>query len=565
MLVEDHDGLLLLRLPTDDHLRPGDIAELSRTLGPRKDGPHKDTVVTVVAGADSEAAGALWPRLGEVLDSLREAGTRSVRLVVPGAGHDLPEQPAVARRVAAAWDLTVEAPDGPVLVVPGGSLFVPPGDGGWWRFAPGLPPVPLGPRLPAPGWGRALREIPAGAVPGCTVDQLPAGLLIRPVEATAPRPGDLFHAIPVDPKRPAVVVGVPFGEDIAAADVTALLSALPPELRSGVRLVPGGRRDLLPLGRAVAAALGTEVEVVTGLPLFAAGNLLDRYGVRSVLAGPDGTPRWLPYLDAVLCAPPKDPDNPDTAVPPRPLRWFTPPGLDTDTEDRVVRLSDSWRATLTRSGLWVGPHGGPPVPHSGRPVHTDGPVVEIGHPGVRLDPSLRPALARLFTALTPPVLARTTLHVHGIAPDGGRALRELAAEQGINVVRFDRPPTPAPAPALTAAPGPGPTPVPTPVPAPAPAPSKPGAGAAPPVTPPAGATATSPSPAPQAESPTPEASRPDKASPTEDSRPDQRSADRTSRQSRPSAPASTTPGNPPDRTSTPEPAPPARTTAPRPA
>ncbi|MGI5437559.1 hypothetical protein ACQEV4_08910 [Streptomyces shenzhenensis] len=121
VLVEDHDGLLLLRLPTDDTLLPADVADLARALRTADDG-----TVTIVAIADGEAAAALWPRLSESLDSLRDTGTRSVRLVMSGAGHDRPARPALARRIAESWDLTIEAPDGPVLVVPGGSVFVPP-------------------------------------------------------------------------------------------------------------------------------------------------------------------------------------------------------------------------------------------------------------------------------------------------------------------------------------------------------------------------------------------------------------------------------------------------------
>ena len=84
----------------------------------------------------------------------------------------------------------------------------------------------------------------------------------------------MFHAIPVDHKRPAVVVGVPWGEDVAVPEVAELLITLPAEVRSRVRLAPGGRRDVLRLGQSVAWMLKAEVEVTTGLPLFAAGRPL---------------------------------------------------------------------------------------------------------------------------------------------------------------------------------------------------------------------------------------------------------------------------------------------------
>lgn len=448
VLVEDHDGLLLLRLPTDDTLLPADIADLARALRAADDG-----TVTIVAIAESDAAAALWPRLRESLDSLRDTGTRSVRLVMSGAGHDRPDRPALARRIAESWDLTVEAPDGQVLVVPGGSVFVPPGDGGWWRFVPGQEPEVLGPRTPAPDWQAAVRRTPVRTADGCVVDQIPAGLLIRPAEATAPRPGDLFHAIPVDPKRPAVVVGVPWGEDVVATDVAELLGALPAAVRPGVRLVPGGRRDLLPLGQSVAGLLNAEIEVTTGLPLFAADGPLGTYRIRSVLVGPDGDPRWMPFVEAVMCLPSQErapesasgPDDgpahsrahgPRSASAPRLLRWSLPVPDHGGTEDGTVRLSDEWQAVVTRAGLWVGPRDGTPPSRSARQVSIEGPVIEVGRVGDRLDASLWPVLSRFLDRLAPDVRARTTLDVHAAAPDGGRALRVLAAEHALRVIRF---------------------------------------------------------------------------------------------------------------------------------
>ncbi|MFJ8027532.1 hypothetical protein [Streptomyces sp. NPDC096311] len=454
VLVEDHDGLLLIRPSTDDTLRPADLADLARVLRAEDGG-----TVTIVAVAEGYAT-ALWPRLSESLDSLREAGTRSVRLVMSGAGRDHPDRPALARRISEAWDLTVEAPDGPALVVPGGSVFVAPADGGWWRFAPERKPEKLGPRVPSPDWESAIRRAPVRTADGCVVDQIPAGLLIRPVEAAAPRPGDLFHAIPVDPRRPAVVVGVPWGEDVVATDVAELLGALPAAVRPGVRLVPGGRRDVLPLGQSVAGLLNSEVEVTTGLPLFAADGPLGTYGVRSVVVGPDGDPRWLPYVDAVMCLPPTrpgpdsqpvpEPDNssaPGRVPAPRLLRWSSPVPDPGGADNGVVRLSDEWQATVTRAGLWVGPRDGTPLPRSLHPVSIEGPIVEVGRTGDRLDASLWPVLSRLLDRLAPDVRARTALHVHAVPPDGGHALRTLTADHALRVIRFAPPSrTPRPLP-----------------------------------------------------------------------------------------------------------------------
>ncbi|PWI13048.1 hypothetical protein DI272_02035 [Streptomyces sp. Act143] len=431
--MEDYDSLLLLRSPADDSLSPTDIADLAR--GQRSD----DGTLTLVAGSESVTADAFWPRLSQLLDTLGDSGTETVRLALAGAGLDGADRPATARRIADAWGLTVEAPDGPPLLVPGGTLFVPgvpvgsATDGGWWRFAPQTRPRPLGPRTPAPSWQDALRGIPAGTDSGCVVEQIPAGLLIRPAEAAPTRPGDLYHSVPVSPARLAVVVGVHHGEDVLADDVGDILAALPEPVRSAVRLAPGGRRDLLPLAQSVADRLDAEVELMTGLPLIAAGRPLGTYSVQSVLVGADRTPRWLPFVDAVMCRPARGAAQ---APPPRLLRWTAPVPGAAQPADGVVALSDRWQVTVTRAGLWVGPLDGPRLSHTDRPVSPSGPLIEVGLPGERLDLSLWPVLSSLLGALLPALRASVTLHVHGSPQDGGRELRRLAAHHGLRTIRF---------------------------------------------------------------------------------------------------------------------------------
>ncbi|MFD8383038.1 hypothetical protein ACFV2X_31765, partial [Streptomyces sp. NPDC059679] len=92
LLVEEYDGVMLLRSPADDTLSTSDVADLARALA--ADPEH---TVTVVAGADASSAGELWPRLRGVLDSLRSDGVGVVRLVLSAAGDDRPDEPAVAR------------------------------------------------------------------------------------------------------------------------------------------------------------------------------------------------------------------------------------------------------------------------------------------------------------------------------------------------------------------------------------------------------------------------------------------------------------------------------------
>ncbi|MFJ4842034.1 hypothetical protein [Streptomyces sp. NPDC088746] len=431
--VEEYDGIVLLRSATDDSLTTADIGDLARSLA------SDDGTVTVVTGAEEETADALWPRLAALLDSLRDEDVTSVRLVMSGAGDDRPGREAPARRIAEAWGLEVIAPDAVVLVVPGGGLFVPgvrPDSRtvcGWWRFAPGEEPVALGPRQPVPDWqpGPPVRvESTAG---GCVVEQIPAGLLVRPKDALAPRLGDLCYAIPVDRSGPLVLVGVPDGEDVLPADVAEAVASLPASARSRVRIAPGGRSDVLEVGRSLAGSLGHDVVVHTGLPLLPTGGLTDRYAVRATIADADGVPRWHPYVDAVVCPPGEDP---------RLLRWSSPvPGRGRG-EQGVLPLSDRWQAAVTRAGLWISGPDGDPVPVAGRPVAADGPVIEVGRAGEPLDASLWPELSRLLDALGPDVCGRARLMVHGTCVDGGQALRGLAGRHHLRSLRFGSLPVP---------------------------------------------------------------------------------------------------------------------------
>ncbi|MFF3429600.1 hypothetical protein [Streptomyces sp. NPDC002602] len=455
-LVEEYDRVLLLRRPSDELLGPEEIADLVRCA--ESDDPG---TVTVVAGADEESAPALWPRLGDLLDWVRDEGATAVRLVMSGSGDGRPgEYPAVAQRIADAWEFEVVAPDGTVLCVPGGGLFVhgPPageagGERGWWSFRPGVAPVALGPRQPVPAWQPA--RLPSRTRGGRVVEEIPAGVLIRSGDGPAPRPGDLCYAVPMDGRGPLLVLGVPDGEDIDTEDVSDVVASLPDTARAALRVAPGGRRDVLRAGQAAADLVGAGVVVYSGLPLIVDSGKGSDESVRSMVVGRDGAPRWQPFVDSVLCAP--------GASEPSLLRWSPPLPDREPAEHGVVHLSDRWQVSVSRAGLLVGARGDGPQPLASRPVDADGPAIEVGRPGEELDTSLWPALSELLDGLEPDLRTRARLHVHGKALDGGRELRRLAALHGVRSVRFatfGRPAEGAPRPggALRAETGPGSSP-----------------------------------------------------------------------------------------------------------
>ncbi|WAX77839.1 hypothetical protein [Streptomyces sp. KMM 9044] len=430
--VEDVDGVLLVRSVDDDSFPLDTLLEVAGAVGTEED------VVTVIVGsaAGGGPAGAEhWARLGVLLDTLRSQGTDRVRLVMPGAGDDRPERPSVARRIADAWELEVIAPDGTVLVTPGGVLFVHgtarPGPG-WWRFAPGEAPRKLGPRAPAPAWQEALGRVPVRTTGGCVVDRIPAGVVIRPAEAPGPAPDDLCFAVPVDFERPTVLVGAPQAEDVAADEVAAVLATLPVAQRSRVRLAPGGRRDLLRLGQSVADLLGAEIEVLTGLPLIA-DHAPPGTGPRPTLVGRDGRPSWQPFVSAVVCGPT---DAEGRTPAPRPVATHMPDWILGGTEPGTVRLTDRWQATVTRAGLALWAPDGPRPGPVGPAVDPEVCAIELGMPGQPLDGSLLSALSRLLRGLGADTRARATLLVRGRLVGGDGELRRLAAEHGVPGIRY---------------------------------------------------------------------------------------------------------------------------------
>ncbi|MGW1561918.1 hypothetical protein ACWCQ1_36100 [Streptomyces sp. NPDC002144] len=431
-LVEDIDGVLLVRSVEDDSFPLGTLAEVAHAVSVDED------IVTVMVGSvagDGASGGDHWTRLSTLLDSLRSRGTRRVRLVMSHAGDDRPGRPCVARRIADAWELEVIAPDAAVLITPGGALFVHgdsrPGSG-WWRFAPGETPRRLGPRTPVPAWQEALGRVPSRTTGGCVVEQIPAGVLMRPAEAPQSHPDDLCFAVPVDLERPTVVVGAPHAEDVAADEVAAVLAALPVAQRSRVRLAPGGRRDLLRLGQSVADMVGGGVEVLTGLPLLA-DHAPPGAVPRTTLVSTDGRPNWHPFVTSVACLPA---DAGGRIPAPRLVAGHPPDWIPRGSEPGSLRLTDRWQATVTRAGLALWERGGPRPPLAGLAVDPDVCAIELGAPGQPLDESLLPALSRLLTGLGADARSRATLLVRGRLVTGEGELRRLAAEHGVAAIRY---------------------------------------------------------------------------------------------------------------------------------
>lgn len=436
--IEDIGGNLLIR-PVGERAR--EQAELLAGMA-----RHDDTTVVVVAVPD-RLADALWVRLAEV--RARTDGRRIV-LAMSGTGDDRPDQAALGRRIADAWERTVVAPAGDAVLVPGGTLFASAGtseaDPQWWSFAPGAEPEPLGPRWPVPEWGAAVADPPmphSGAVAGPSLTQVPAGLLVRRPGTAALMPGDVAYAVPAVPDRPSILVGVPDGTRVTAADLIAVLTepiTRPDWRRHPLRLVPGDGTDLLALGETLARELRVDVEVLTGLPVDVVDVRVPAEGTdgpRVVLADAAGRPTWSPFVASVICRPPA---GDGTAPIPRPETWYPPvPGMDVTTTRGVLRLDDTWRLAVTRAGMWVLPADADPDRFPGElvvrwPAAVDTVRLDIGLADGQVDDEVWPLLDDLLGRLPAELRARLVVAVHGATTAAGDlALRRVTGTHDVRL------------------------------------------------------------------------------------------------------------------------------------
>ncbi|MGW6391743.1 hypothetical protein ACWFR1_14825 [Streptomyces sp. NPDC055103] len=404
----------------------------------------------VVVDVPQPAAGNLGEELGALLARLRDDQPLSLRLVLSGAAAPAGEDGPLAQRLADAWDVTLEAPDAPAVLAPGGLLHVTepatPG-GGWWRFTPGEAPEPLGTRLPAPRWQRALTRVPLGPVGKSVVRAVPAGLALGPADAPPPRPDGPAYAVAVDPERPAVVLGAPRAEPVAAEDLATLLASLPSEIRRSLRLVPADGRDATALAEEVCDLLGMELEVTLGLPLTTETEQAEgQTGAEAEEGGPgrpapetvrlisaEGEFTWPAPLAALLCSPTGD----DGARPtPRPASWSLPASAGTPGPvPATLQLPSGAWTVAVRAGLWIGATHVPPPPVRDRVGDPRALRVEVSaeclaEESVR-EGTLRD-LSALLATLEPAARAHAELAVSDeAAPDEAAALRRFAVRTGL--------------------------------------------------------------------------------------------------------------------------------------
>ncbi|MDR7274278.1 hypothetical protein [Catenuloplanes atrovinosus] len=348
--------------------------------------PAEPGVVTVVGQL---AGPADWALITEVLPIAVPPGA-AARLAVSGAGMSTAKG-APAADLAAQLQADVYAPNGQLLLVPGGGMFAV----DEWRWFTADGQVRQGGRRhPRPAWEAEADMLVRHATPGIRAYAIPAGIWLFADVPGMPDPDldDLVLAVPMDMERVTVVIGRPGTPPPGVDACLSVIEALDPSMV----LAPygGTATEALRIAEIIAERWDRPVEIATGLP-----TLDDEYRLVSVAVDPDGGSWWTPPVSRLRCVP---------GVPPAPagrldlLADLRPAGPD------AYRVNERWVVEPTQFGLWVRP------PFAGQHVsevrrrewQPDRLVIAVGLPGLPLPDDVLPVLHALLNRLTDDVRAR---------------------------------------------------------------------------------------------------------------------------------------------------------------
>jgi hypothetical protein len=301
---------------------------------------EEDRVAVVLSDADAMSI----PELAEILQEWIPLGWDSIRLIAPNtarpAGDDLP----VGQEIADLLGMEVLAPDGPLLAVPGGSLFVLGGQDGaergvWRRLRPGRPPEAAGRRFPPPEWERAVAPFTDPGITGVVAEEVPAGIWLH--WSGEYGPGDLAFALPVHESNMALVVSRAGDPPMRTADLRRVIQSLPDELQDRLALVPYGDEPIAEarLGAVASLASNRTLRVRTGMPMYLSGR-----GRQVVAIGPDGVPTWRPFARELAWRP-----HGGSRI----LSWAPPVEHLLPAGQAQLLLNERWLVEVIEAGLWV--------------------------------------------------------------------------------------------------------------------------------------------------------------------------------------------------------------------
>ncbi|TWG08525.1 hypothetical protein [Saccharopolyspora dendranthemae] len=365
----------------------------------------------------------------EVLTSLRNelrpegVGLPAIRLLSSRAGLAARggSRP-LALRLSEALGTEVVAPDGELLMLPGGELFSAGEQTGWVGFRPGRSKWHDGPRYPIPDWqdglSTSLRTRPVD--PRISVTPIPAGIWVR-AAGQPPRPhGDTGYQVPLSRNRLAIVVGAP-GEPLPAPEaLAAFVGGLPAPQRDTFGLIGYGPEpvSVRPLAQQLAELIGQPVHGCHAVPQY-----LPEGGQTWVVPDDSGQPSWLPFVLESTHQP---------GVPPTPRNWLPPvPGL-TGAGTGTFWLQDGWLVDVLPAGLLVRPVRVPVDPVASRlPVSPDAVNLVVSSAGGAPPERVLTAVERFVTDL--PAEARERLRLIATPHVGPDYLGRLAASLNVAV------------------------------------------------------------------------------------------------------------------------------------
>ena len=296
-----------------------------------------DRCTVVVLDATTAVAGSLE----YVLTRRLPPSVSSVRLALSQAGRT-----GLAQHLADRTDLEIVSPDGPVLLLAPGNLFVASaggagGAGGWWTHRRGQSATRSGPRHPAPAWKVDLPKRPWLGRPALVAHAIPCGIWLhapdrRPVELDDPA-----YAIPAEPDRITVLIGRPGGPTVPVKALYAALAGLSSDVVDLLTLVPYGR-DPSTLDR-IAQRLSNNLLVTVlraaGVPTSGADGATYATVVDSA-GHPAG--RRIVQLLAYRPGSRYDVDA-----------WLNPLTGYVSTSQPSVPIGHEWRLEIIRCGLWL--------------------------------------------------------------------------------------------------------------------------------------------------------------------------------------------------------------------
>ncbi|MER6373038.1 hypothetical protein ABT255_32640 [Streptomyces mirabilis] len=208
-------------------------------------------------------------------------------------------------------------------------------------------------------------------------------------------------------ERPQPVLVTP---DVPAT-VLGVVTAMPVQVRSLVRLVCLDGPPLLRTGQELADLLGSEVRPAVGAPLLDGGSSWDaaldattELGMTDAAGG-----FWRPFARRVVCS--STAEGGTRAV--RVMECRMPPDLG-GTTDQPSDLTARSRVVVTAAGLWIGPYGSPP-PYVAtvRPPSRDPLPFELGVPERAFDQGLWESSALLPERLEAGLRERVVVRTHG--------------------------------------------------------------------------------------------------------------------------------------------------------